>query len=286
MALWNRDTENDFFTKSQAFATPEQLFYRADDDRLYAYWPKTYKGKKSTLQSRNALIGNYTEKWSVDVLKDFADTKNWYSVQGIVCNELGLTRQSPADVAYCTTQSINQTPENIKAIFEVKMSIVWNWEFTNNNLVCLGDYTTHKGTPGLLRSDSMLKAIGKSINIRVSSYSASNIPIIILGNTPITEMYRSKVDHLKKSGIIQGFWSLNPDPRDGNETLDKTVDEGFIRIDTEEALMEKLTTLVSEEMEFFYSRKTKTSLGQIIEIANQEETYEAKAERFLQLIRE
>ena len=44
----------------------------------------------------------------------------------------------------------------------------------------------------------MLKAIGKSINIRVSGYDASRIPIIILGNTPITESYISKVDHLYK----------------------------------------------------------------------------------------
>jgi hypothetical protein len=60
------------------------------------------------------------------------------------------------------------------------MSIVWNWELKNNQLICLGDFKTHKGNPGLLRSDSMLKAIGKNINIRVSGIGASRIPIIIL----------------------------------------------------------------------------------------------------------
>ena len=70
--------------------------------------------------------------------------------------------------------------------------------------MCWGLYNT-SGQSGLLRSDSMLKAIGKSINIRVSNYKASNIPIIIIGNTPITNNYYSKVDHLKTAGIIQGF---------------------------------------------------------------------------------
>ena len=39
-------------------------------------------------------------------------------------------------------------------------------------------------------------------------------------------------------------------------------------------------------MEFFSSMKSKKELGQIIEIANKESTYELKAERFLKLIRE
>lgn len=68
----------------------------------------------------------------------------------------------------------------------------------DNKLICLGDFRTHKDNPGLLRSDTMLKAIEKSINIRVSGYDASQIPIVILGNTPITESYISKVDHLYK----------------------------------------------------------------------------------------
>ena len=286
MTLWDRDTEADFFNKSLGFSNKEKLFYQAEKGQWYAYWPKTYKGKTSTLQSRNALIGNYTEKWSADILKEFAEERGWYPVQGIICEELGLTNRSPADVAFCTTQEVYQSPENIKVVFEVKMSIVWNWELIGTELECIGDYTTHKGTPGMLRSDSMLKAIGKSINIRVSSFSASKIPIIILGNTPITEMYHNKVDHLKQSGVIQGFWSLNPDPRDGISTLQKTDNDGFIKIETKTALIEKLEGLVTEETEFFSSMKSKTSLGQIIETANMEETYEAKAQKFLDLIRE
>lgn len=207
--LWTKDKEIEFFNESSKFATPEQLFYVSDDSRYYAYWPKSYNGKKTTLQSRNSLIGNFTEKFSVDLLQEIAKSKNLFAVQGVICNEIGLSSQSPADVAFCKTKDREQKAKDIIALFEVKMSIVWNWELRNNKLICLGDFKTHKGNPGLLRSDSMLKAIGKSINIRVSGYSVSQIPIIILGNTPITESYITKVDHLYKAGIIQGFWQQN-----------------------------------------------------------------------------
>ncbi len=59
--LWNKNQEINFFTEAREFASPEQLFYQSDDGHYYAYWPKSYKGKKTTLQRRNALIGNYTE---------------------------------------------------------------------------------------------------------------------------------------------------------------------------------------------------------------------------------
>jgi len=285
MELWNKQTEVEFFSKSKAFSNPEKLFYRSDNGRLFAFWPKGYDGKKTTLQSRNALIGSFTEKWTADILKEFASKKGYHIVQSVVCEEFGLTNRSPADLAICKSLSSIQRPENIKAIFEIKMSVVWNWEYKNNELICLGDFTTHSGTPGILRSDSMLKAIGKSINIRVSDYRASKIPIIILGNTPITDMYKDKVDHLKQSGIVQGFWSLNPDPRDGKITLDKTAGEGFSKIESYEILMEKLEKLFSEECEFFSSMKSHTELGRLIEIANRETSYDAKAKKFLELIR-
>lgn len=284
--LWTKQKEIEFFNEARKFATPEQLFYFGDDSRYYAYWPKSYKGKKSTLQSRNALIGNFTEKYSVDLLQEFAISKGLYAVQGAICNEIGLTAQSPSDVALCKNRQKEQLAKNIAAIFEVKMSIVWNWELRNNELICLGDVKTHKGNPGLLRSDSMLKAIGKSINIRVSGYSASQIPIIILGNTPITNSYISKVDHLYNAGIIQGFWSVNPKPLDNNgENIKQTPHNGFIRMDSYDELKQKLDGLLSGRQEFFSSMKSRGELGKIIEIASKEPDFERKAEKFLSLIR-
>ena len=286
--LWTKDKEIEFFRLAlDNFAEPEQLFYRSDDNKYYAYWPKTYKGKKSTLQSRNALIGNFTEKYSVDLFNDFASSHGLYAVQGVVCREIGLTPQSPADVALCKDKRREQNSSDIFAIFEVKMSIVWNWELRNHELICLGDYKTHQGNPGLLRSDSMLKAIGKSINIRVSGYQASTIPIIILGNTPITESYFKKVDYLKAAGVIQGFWSINPKPVEREaDNIKSTPRRGFVRFDSIKELYTALDELIAQEMEFFSGMKSKKELGKIIAIANNETTYEKKAERFLQLLKE
>lgn len=289
--LWSKGKEIEFFTESRKFATPEQLFYVSDENQYFAYWPKSYKGYTFTLQSRNSLIGNFTEKFSVDLLQDFAMKNNWFAVQGVVCEDIGLSKKSNADVAICKTRDINQKPENILMIFEVKMSVVWNWEFILKNgkekLVCLGDYKTHKGNPGLLRSDSMLKAIGKSINIRVSDYSASHIPIIILGNTPITRSYFKKVDFLYTAGIMQGFWSVNPTPLDNNvESVKETEKSGFYRMDNYYELENHLENLLSEPKEFFSSMKSKKELGKIIEIANQELDIEKKAQKFLELIKD
>ncbi|MDP2168596.1 MAG: hypothetical protein Q8J64_09740 [Thermodesulfovibrionales bacterium] len=196
--LWNKQVEQKFLEESTRFATPEQLFYVTDSGKYLAYWPKGYDGKKSTLQSRNALIGSFTEKWTTDLIQAIVKDMGLFAVKGAICNEIALSNMSPADVVISKQNNINQNPEDISAIIEVKMSIVWNWERQKSkSLVCIGDYRTHQGNPGLLRSDSMLKAIGKSINIRVSSSKASKLPIIIMGNTPITNSYYSKVDHLK-----------------------------------------------------------------------------------------
>lgn len=286
--LWGKDVEQQFFNEATRFATPEQLFYVTDSGKHVAYWPKGYNGTKSTLQSRNALIGNFTEKWTTDLIQGIVKDKGLFAVQGAICNDIALSNQSPADVVISRSKNINQTLEDILAIIEVKMSIVWNWELQKNkSLVCIGDYKTHQGNPGLLRSDSMLKAIGKSINIRVSSFKTSTIPIIIMGNTPITNSYYSKVDHLKTAGIVQGFWSVNPKPLDNDgENIKKSNKQGFYRFDSFFELKNAFETLLSEERNYFSSMKSKKELGQIIEKANKEQTYEKKAEVFLKLINE
>lgn len=286
--LWSKEVEQQFFNEATRFATPEQLFYVTDSGKYLAYWPKGYDGTKSTLQSRNSLIGNFTEKWTTDLIHEVVKDKGLFAIQGAICNDIALSNMSPADVVISRSKNINQTPEDILAIIEVKMSIIWNWELQKNKkLSCIGDYKTHQGNPGLLRSDSMLKAIGKSINIRVSSFQASSIPIIIMGNTPITNSYYSKVDHLKIAGIIQGFWSVNPKPLDNDgENIKKTEKQGFYRFDSFDELKKSFATLLSEERNYFSSMKSKKELGKIIEIANREEKYEKKAEVFLKLLKE
>ncbi len=142
--LWDKDVEKKFFTESMGFATPEQLFYVTNNDKYLAYWPKSYPGEKSTLQSRNSLIGNFTEKWTTDLIQKVINDKGLFAVQGAICEEIALSNMSPADVVISKKKNIIQNPEDILAIIEVKMSIVWNWEFKRDkagvNLTCIGDY--------------------------------------------------------------------------------------------------------------------------------------------------
>ncbi len=286
--LWSKETERDFFMKALEIATPEQLFYLTGDGRYLAYWPKGYKGRKTTLQSRNSLIGCYTEKWAKELFQPIAEELGLHTIHNVVCNDIGLSQMSPADVALTRTVSRIQRPEDIALILEVKMSVVWNWEYIpeTGELKCIGDYTTHQGNPGLLRSDSMLKAIGKSINIRVSGFESAKIPIIILGNTPITKSYYGKVDHLKKAGIIQGFYSVNPSPVEhGAQNIKNTPGRGFIRIDEFSELEREIKGIVAEDREFFSAMVVRPKLGKLIEIANREDSYEKKAEKFLELLR-
>lgn len=99
--LWNQNQEKDFFIKSLEFASPEQLFYFTKNKKFLAYWPKNYEGTKTTLQSRNSLIGSYTEKWTTDLFSEIARRVGGYSVQGVISEEIGLTNQSSADVVIC-----------------------------------------------------------------------------------------------------------------------------------------------------------------------------------------
>ena len=283
--LWNQEVEKSFFEKEiNSFASPEQLFYLTDDNRFLAYWPKGYKGKKSTLQSRNTPIGQFTEAWISELIQNCVEVQNLFAVQGAVCEEIGLTGKSPADVVIARKKNTHLNPEDIIVIFEVKMSVVWNWELEGDKLICLGDYQTHQGIPGLLRSDSMLKAIGKAINIRVSSHRASTIPIIVIGNTPITDSYLGKVDHLKTAGITQGFWSINPKPLDNQDTLETTNRKGFMRFNTYESFQSSVVELLSMPMNFFSGMKSKEELGRLIESANSASTYQQKGEKFLKLL--
>ena len=285
MILWNNNTEIQFFTEAlKSFATPEQLFYHLTGG-YFAYVPKGLDAEGQTLQSLNSLIGQFTEKWCRDLFYPIAEKLKLHAVNGVVCEKLGLSKQSSADLGFCTTNEINQKAENIKLLFEIKMSVVSNYLFTKPNKIRLvGDYTQHKGNPSLLRSDSMLKAIGKSINIRVSGIESTKIPIIVLGNSPITNGYMKKVDFLKQSGVVQGFWSLNPSPTNV-EHIKISPKLGFQTMENEKQLFEQCKSLIENDMNYFSTMISKSTLGSIIKIASQEKDDLAKAEKFLTLIR-
>ena len=73
MKFWDIEFEKNFFSEAlKNFASPEQLFYKLKDG-YYAYIPKTMHSQGQTLQSRNSLIGQFTEKWSKDFFQPVAN---------------------------------------------------------------------------------------------------------------------------------------------------------------------------------------------------------------------
>lgn len=287
MEFWNNNTEIQFFNQAlQGFATPEQLFYHLKNG-YFAYIPQGSDAEGQTLQGRNSLIGQFTETWCKNLFAPVAEQFGLYAVNSVVCEELGLNQRTSADLAFCCTNERIQQAKNVKLIFEIKMSIVSNYRYIpqHKQIEVIGDYKCHRGSPSLLRSDSMLKAIGKSINIRVSGQASSTIPVVILGNSPITENYIKKVDFLKTSGVIQGFWSLNPKPASAN-FIKETPQLGFQTIFNAEQLIHNCRLLLNEEMNYFSSMMTKVKLGNVILIASREKTDVARAEKFLTLIQQ
>jgi hypothetical protein len=152
--LWNNNFEIDFFkvVMDIGLAFPEDVFYMRNDKYLAYLDTKDAE----TLTDRNFLSRLYTEKWSYDIVKPIANKMGLYAISPIDCPEIGLNYCSEEILAFCTTNSHKQPPENIKLLFQVKMGIVSNYQYLNNEVIPIGDYTTHKGTTSLLSSKSMI----------------------------------------------------------------------------------------------------------------------------------
>lgn len=281
--MWQIEDELNFFkgALSGGFATSKDLFYNINDKYL-AYIPKEIKQNIPTLQSRNALIGSYTEIWCQKLLSPIAKKFNLFALNGVVCEELGLIKSSRADLAFCSTNDIYQQAKNIKLIFEIKMSIVNNYQLINNDIVFIGDYKTHKAHPSLTRSDSVLKAIGKSIGIRVSSESARIIPIIILGNTHISNNYLGKIDHLGQYGVLQKIISLNP----SLNSIKNSPLNYFQTPQNLNELEEILENILKQDFYYFSAMLDKKKLGRIIQKSVNSQDEILIAENFLAMLKE
>ena len=113
---------------------------------------------------------------------------------------------------------------------------------------------------------------------------ASKIPLIVIGNAPLSNGFCKKADYLKNAGIIQGFWSLNPFPLNHGNTRKVTPKKGFIRFDDVGELKCSLDNIFDENLNFFSGMKNPWELGKIIEMSNNEKTYQNKGLKFLKLI--
>ncbi len=284
--LWNKDREYQFFHDAlKGKIEPEELFYVSENGHYYAYWPASYKGKKNPLPGRTLMIRAYTEEYALKIMQHYAEEKGLYAVRRPACREVGLIPRSSAVIALCTHPESNPEPEQIKAVVEVKMSISWNWAYKNGNIMCIGDYRKHSGSPGLLRSDSMLKAIAKGINIRTSGPEAATIPFVVLGNTPVTSRYYNRVDHLRRAGIIQGFWSLNPEPLDESEKdIKSTPGKGYYRFDSMEEFYGAMDNLLDSGLTFFSGMRSRKELGEMISMSAKQKGHSRQADSFLKLL--
>ena len=75
--------------------------------------------------------------------------------------------------------------------------------------------------------------------------------MVVIGNAPLSNGFCKKADYLKSSGIIQGFWSLNPFPLNHGNTRKTTPKGGFIRFNNTDELKTNLNSLFSDDLNFF-----------------------------------
>lgn len=281
--LWQIEDELNFLQRAMNITTVEKLTVDINNVNM-VFAPSYFRGDVKTPQSRNTLIGEYTEKWCRDFFADIAQSKGLYAISGVQCEELGLQSSSSADLAFCKRPGIRQKAEDIVLIFEIKMGIVNNYKYntTTRSFEFVGRYNEHKGTPSLLRSDSMLKAIGKAVNIRMSCGLGREIPIIVLGNSPIGKSYTTKVDNLCAGGIIQQFISLYPDC--GGCGIHETSNGGFKTYSSCTEISNYILSILKNRQHFFSAMMSDKELGEILEQACKEDSFEDKGKKFIELI--
>jgi len=85
--------------------------------------------------------------------------------------------------------------------------------------------------------------------------------------------------------VIQGFWSLYPEPCESN-FIRATPKLGFRTITDVRELHRECHELISKNLRYFSSMLPKSKIGEIIQIASQEPSNEQKADKFLQLLSE
>ncbi len=285
--MWRKETEEQFFrwAIAERRCNLKTLFYKVGNRHLF-YLPTGIKGRGEVKQGRNPLVGEFTEKWAERFLSPMVNELGFHLVRSANIPAWRLVGQRAADLAICRAPGKEQTPDSVIALLEVKMSIVWNWEWQpeRGTVTCIGDFLTHQGRPSALRSDTVLKALGKAIEVRGMGFSGA---FIILCNTPVANDYFQQIDGCKQTGIVQGFFSVNPQPTEDEQHNPKRSPKGgFYRWDEPAEVKESLREMLSEQRHFFSGFLPLSVLGQLIENACREATLSQKARRFLEGLKE
>lgn len=282
--LWREECEKDFLETTHA--TKYANVYCPKCNYSYeSVFKKTEikncpncgnKLKMSTPNGRNRPISNYTEEFAKNVIEkalDRLEFDNYTAKRDVICDNLGLTSRSEADIAIVVRDNREgrvYKPEEIKLIIEVKMSLVWNWKPNENRVPeSIADYDSHEGRPSIYRTDSILKAIGKGTILR-SYKNSHNIPYLVIGNCPPPRGYIGKIDGLSDIGILQKFISITPEPLtiDKSNSKDRNPKEtengGYLRIDNMEELSRLLNYYLKIEQVFLGKMMSLNKLGDII----------------------
>ena len=112
--LWNEQTEKHFFKEAlKSFASPEQLFYNLQSG-YYAYIPKDFDSEGKTLQSRNSLIGQFTEKWCKQIFSPIAEEFGLYYIYNEVITITMKQKEFEVQIYYsgfCTYKVLAENKE-------------------------------------------------------------------------------------------------------------------------------------------------------------------------------
>jgi len=296
--LWSEDKERDILVDSM-FATisckqcgyVEKSVFRDSSDKCPNCGFRSLA--VSEFNQRNAIVADATERFALQLFQSVVNNSStlngkFFVKRNVGCPQLELRGRTRADLAILDKNLEGPViPERIKCIFEVKMSIIWNWSERDRGQP-LADYDSHAGRPSIYRTDSILKAIGKAAITRACKGS-ERIPFVVVGNTSPPVAYRDKVDGTVRSGLIQRWISLTskplvvkrewlPNKRNPKETF------GFLRIDSTNELEEMFVTILTKDWRYMGAMVEPKGIGGIIRGLDLTKTDEEIGEAFLKLM--
>lgn len=298
MDLWSEDIERSKLTDTM-FATisckgcgyVEKSVFRASSDKCPNCGARQLA--VSEFNQRNAIVADATERFALQLFQYVVSNSDelrgkFFVKRNVECPQLELRGRTKADLAILDKNLDGPvTPERMKCIFEVKMSIIWNWSESDRTQP-IADYDSHAGRPSIYRTDSILKAIGKAAITRACKGS-ERIPFIVVGNTPPPVEYRDKVDGTVRSGLIQRWISLTSAPLVVKKELLQTKRNpketfGFLKIDSTGELEEMFVNILTKEWRYMGAMIEPKEIGGIIRRLDLTKTDEEIGEAFLKLM--